>query len=129
MALDTAFWPLETANGVLVRMATLAARNIRTTVVVSLILICGSFAAAAALQMRLDRVHALNQARYFEARRAHALAAVTGAALDRIAGLGHAFATGAAVTVPGSGEPAWRPIHLSRTSGSVRKRSWKCAKA
>jgi signal transduction histidine kinase len=100
MALDTAFWPLETANGVLVRMATLAARNIRTTVVVSLILICGSFAAAAALQMRLDRVHALNQARYFEARRAHALAAVTGAALDRIAGLGHAFATGAAVTVP-----------------------------
>ena len=59
---NAAFWPLEAANGVLVQTARLASRNIRTTVVVSLILICGSFAAAAALQMRFDRMHALNQA-------------------------------------------------------------------
>ena len=62
---NAAFWPLEAANGVLVQSAKLAARNIRTTVVISLILICGSFAAAAALQMRLDRVHALNQASFY----------------------------------------------------------------
>jgi signal transduction histidine kinase len=101
MALDNAaFWPREAANGVLARTAALASRNIRTTVAVSLILICGSFAAAAALQMRFDRVHALGQARYFEARRARDLAVVAGAALDRIAGLGRAFADGGAVTIP-----------------------------
>ena len=95
-----AYWPLEAANGVLVQSAKLASRNIRTTVVISLILICGCFAAAAALQMRLDRVHALNQASYFEARRARDIASVTGAALDRMANLGRAFADGSKITTP-----------------------------
>jgi signal transduction histidine kinase len=94
---NTAVWPFGVANGVLAQTAKLASRNIRATVVISLILICGSFAAAAALQMRFDRVHALGQATYFEGRRAHDIAAVTGAALDRIAGLGRAFANGRAV--------------------------------
>src|SRR6185312_4256301 len=58
------------------------------------------FAAAAALQMRLDRVHALNQASYFEARRARDIASVTGAALDRMANLGRAFADGGEITTP-----------------------------
>ena len=43
-------------------VARLAQRHIRLTVLVSVVLICGSFAAATSLQMRLDRVHALAQA-------------------------------------------------------------------
>jgi len=69
-------------------------RNIRVTVLVSVVLICGSFAAAAALQMRNDRTHALAQAEYFETRRAGDVAAAAGASLSRIAALGRAFADG-----------------------------------
>ena len=100
---DAAFWPIEAASGVMARTARLAARNIKTTVIISVVLICGSFAAAAALQMRLDRVHALNQASYFDARRAQDIASVIAAALDRIAERGRAFADG------GGGErpPGW----------------------
>jgi signal transduction histidine kinase len=69
-------------------------RNVRMTVLVSLVLICGSFAAAAVLQMRNDRVHALAQAEYFEARRAGDVAASAQTSLDRIAALGRAFVEG-----------------------------------
>jgi signal transduction histidine kinase len=75
-----------------------ASRNIRLTVLVSVVLICGSFAAAAVLQMRNDRMHALAQAEYFEARRAGDVAAAAGASLDRIAALGRAFADGRGIT-------------------------------
>src|SRR5690349_19093598 len=75
-------------------VARAASRNIRLTVVVSVVLICGSFAAAAALQMRNDRAHALAQADYFEARRAADVAVVAEASLARIADLGRAFAGG-----------------------------------
>ncbi len=100
---DTAFRPFEAANGMAAQLARLAARNIRTTVVLSIVLICGSFAAAAVLQMRFDRVHALNQAGYFEARRAGDIAAVIGAALDRTESRGRAFADGNADRHP----PGW----------------------
>ena len=72
----------------------------RATVAISLILICGSFAAAAALSMRFDRVHALAQAAWFEQRRAHDIAAVVSGALDRIQDSGRAFADGALKTAP-----------------------------
>src|SRR5690242_21935008 len=75
-------------------VARAASRNIRLTVVVSVVLICGSFAAAAALQMQNDRAHALTQAEYFETRRAGDVAAAAGASLERIAALGRAFADG-----------------------------------
>ena len=58
-------------------------RNVRLTVPVCLILICSCLALAALLQMRLDRVHALDQAALFEQARARDLAAVAGASLDR----------------------------------------------
>ncbi|MEI9888732.1 MAG: HAMP domain-containing sensor histidine kinase [Rhizomicrobium sp.] len=74
--------------------ARLATYNIRFTVLACVVLICGSFAAAAALQMRSDRIHALAQAQYFEAQRAADVAATAGAALDRIAAVGKAFADG-----------------------------------
>lgn len=69
-------------------------RNIRLTVVVCVVLICGSFAAVAALQMRNDRAHALAQAQFFEARRAGDVAAAAQASLERIAELGRSFADG-----------------------------------
>ncbi|MGZ5961789.1 MAG: hypothetical protein ACXWLE_11985, partial [Rhizomicrobium sp.] len=75
-----------------------ASRNIRVTVLVSVVLICGSFAAAALMQMRNDRLHALAQAEYFETRRAGDVAAAAEANLDRIAALGRAFADGKQVS-------------------------------
>jgi signal transduction histidine kinase len=67
-------------------------RNVRLTVPICLFLICGSFAAATLLSMRMDRTHALNEAALFEAARAHDLASVAGAALDRMAEAGIAYA-------------------------------------
>ncbi|MGN6516284.1 MAG: sensor histidine kinase [Rhizomicrobium sp.] len=76
------------------------ARNVRVIVVLSVILIAGSFAAAAAIQMRLDRARALDQAAYLESRRATEIATDFSATLDRFAALGAAFAnsTGTAET-------------------------------
>jgi signal transduction histidine kinase len=91
---ETASRPSGAATGVLARAARFAALHVRTTVAISLVLICGSFAAAAALQMRFDRVHALGQASYFEARRAADIAAVVSAGLDAKERLGRAYADG-----------------------------------
>ena len=87
-----AFWPAT--DGLLAGTGRLAARNIRLTVVVAVALICGSFAAAATLQMRFDRVHAFEQANFFETRRAHDIAAVIAASLERYRELGAQFADG-----------------------------------
>jgi signal transduction histidine kinase len=67
-------------------------RDIRFTVPICIILICGSFAAAALLQMRLDRGHALAQAAAFERLSAGEFAHATGQTLDRYARLGAVFA-------------------------------------
>jgi signal transduction histidine kinase len=74
--------------------------GVRATVIVCLILIAGSFAAAAALQMRLDRAHALSQAAYYEQRRAFDLASVVNRSLDRFAEAGVAFADRADMNMP-----------------------------
>jgi signal transduction histidine kinase len=86
----TAAWPAGSA--LLAGIAKLAGRNIKLTVVLCVVLICGSFAAAAALQLRFDRVEALNQATYFETRRAGDIASVAAAALERYAALGRLYA-------------------------------------
>jgi len=70
-----------------------ATRKVRVIVVLSVILIGGSFASAAIIQMRLDHTRALNQAADLEARRAQALATDFSATLERYAALGTAFAT------------------------------------
>jgi signal transduction histidine kinase len=67
-------------------------RDIRFTVPICIILICGSFAAAALLQMRLDRSHALAQATGFERARTAEIARTAGQSLDRYARLGAVFA-------------------------------------
>jgi hypothetical protein len=77
--------PFHAATGFAAFAARLAARNMRVTVVASVVLICGAFAAASALQMRFDRAHAASEARYFEARRARDAARQAADALDRIA--------------------------------------------
>jgi signal transduction histidine kinase len=87
-----AFWPLDAATGLAAQAARSASRNIKATIVVSVVLICGAFAAASALQMRFDRVHAVNQENYFETRRANDIAAVVETNLDRIEAQGMAFA-------------------------------------
>ncbi len=51
------------------------ARDSRYAIPICIILICGCFAAAALLQMRLDRAHALAEAAKFERQRTAALAA------------------------------------------------------
>ncbi|MBS0469664.1 MAG: HAMP domain-containing histidine kinase [Proteobacteria bacterium] len=69
-------------------------RGIRFTVLLCVVLICGCFAAAAVLQMRNDRAHALAQAQVFETERAADAAAAAGATLDRLAAIGKAYADG-----------------------------------
>src|SRR5258706_6215424 len=75
--------------------------NVRITVIVCLVLIAASFAGAAALQMRLDRVRALSQARWYEALRARDIGAAAGASLDRFADAGRSFADGGSPSIAG----------------------------
>ena len=67
-------------------------RNSRLTVPICILLICGSFAAAALLQMQMDRRHALTAASRHGLERTNSLAAVTAMSLDRFASLGAGFA-------------------------------------
>jgi signal transduction histidine kinase len=67
-------------------------RNIRFVVPACIILVCGCFAAAALVQMRLDRAHALDQATASAQLHAADLATAAGAALDRFARMGTVFA-------------------------------------
>lgn len=66
--------------------------NIRVTVVLSFVLICGSFAAAAFIQMRNDRAHALAEAAAFDEQRAREISVDLSASLARYVSLGAAFA-------------------------------------
>ncbi|HEY1632925.1 MAG TPA: HAMP domain-containing sensor histidine kinase [Rhizomicrobium sp.] len=100
-----------------------ASRNVRVTVAIAFILIAGSFAAAAGLQMRLDRAHALTQAGHFTDRRAREIAADLSATLDRYAALGAAFANAGSAdgsaALSEAGGPALRNIALLSPSGQV----------
>ncbi len=78
-------------------------RHLRLTVPILIVLICGSFAAAALLQIRQSRAQTVAEAALFESRRAADLAAVSGAALDRFAEAGELYAgdPAAPLTLPG----------------------------
>jgi signal transduction histidine kinase len=67
--------------------------NVRVVVFACVVLISGSFASAAIIQMRLDREHALAQAATFDIQRAQSLASDLSSALDRFAAIGQAFAS------------------------------------
>jgi signal transduction histidine kinase len=75
-------------------------RNNRILIPLCILLICSSFAAAALLQMRLDRSHALSAAADAGAARAGDLAAVAGASLDRFASIGAGYAANPAAVAP-----------------------------
>ncbi|HTW36844.1 MAG TPA: HAMP domain-containing sensor histidine kinase [Rhizomicrobium sp.] len=77
-------WPIRRVAG-----------NIRLTVALSVVLICGSFAAAAFIQMRNDRAHALSEAASFDDERAQELALDLGGELNRYAAIGAAFTNAA----------------------------------
>ena len=100
-------------------------RDARFTIPVCIILICGSFTAAALLQMRLDRSHALAQAATFEAERVKTIAQATAQTLDRYARLGAVFAASPQQYRSadlGHAEPAIRDIAVWDAGGNRQAR-------
>ena len=89
---SVALAPVHAANRAFSGAIKASARNVRWTVLISIVLIFGSFVSAAVIQMRRDRVHALDQAAFLESRRAHELASDFAGTFDRYAALGAAFA-------------------------------------
>ncbi|MGH6871554.1 MAG: sensor histidine kinase, partial [Rhizomicrobium sp.] len=115
--------PIGAAMDAAAGKARAASRKVRLTVVIAFVLIAGSFAAAAGLQMRLDHVHALSQASHFTQRRADEIAADLSASLDRYATLGLAFANAGGAdgtaAISEAGGTALRNIALLDTHGQV----------
>ena len=100
-------------------------RDARFTIPICIVLICGSFTAAALLQMRLDRSHALTQAAGFESQRVKSVAQNTGRTLDRYARLGTVFAASPQQFRSadlGRAEPAIRDIGVWDALGNYRAR-------
>jgi len=100
-------------------------RDARFTIPICILLICGSFTAAALLQMRLDRSHALAQAAAFEGERVKTIAQVAGQTLDRYARLGTVFAASPQQYRSadlGRAEPAIRDIAVWDESGNRQAR-------
>ena len=121
---EAALGPAGLFSRAVSRTGAAATRNMRTTVVVSLILICGSFASAAAIQLRLERGRALEQAGQFETRRAQEIAADLSDTFNHYAALGTAFvnATGSAeasAALSEAGGKALRNIVLLDRDGAV----------
>jgi signal transduction histidine kinase len=100
-------------------------RDSRYTIPICIILICGCFAAAALLQMRLDRAHALAEAAKFERERAAVTATAIGETLDRYARLGSVFAAAPQQYRSadlGRAEPAIRDIAVWAADGRPEAR-------
>ena len=113
--------PLELAGAFSARLAKLGARNIRVTVLVCIVLICGSFAAAAGLQMRLDRAHALSQATIFEQRQVGDTALQLGSALDRMHSIAMLFAESKWSDEAAGAAPEITNIAVFEPDGQVRE--------
>jgi len=113
----TASWPFAFLQGALASLAALPGRNIRITVLLCVVAIGGSFAAAGALQMRFDRVQAFRQAAYFETGRARAVAAVAEATLARYERFARLYADGQTTDLALA--PAWRGIAVADSSGQI----------
>jgi len=106
-------------------------RDGRYTVPICILLICGCFAAAALLQMRLDRSHALAQAATFEQVRIQMIAHTTSQTLDRYARLGAVFAASPQQyrsAELGRAEPAIRDILVWDGAGN-RRAQWRASGA
>jgi len=86
-------------------------RDARITIPICILLICGCFTAAALLQMRLDRNHALAQAAGFESQRVQSVAQAASRTLDRYARLGAVFA---------AAPQQYRSADLARAEPAIR---------
>jgi signal transduction histidine kinase len=119
----TAAWPFALLQGVLARIAALPTHHIRVTVLLCVVAIGGSFAAAGALQMRFDRVQAFRQAAYFEAKRAHAVAAVAEASLARFERFGRLFAADEITDRALAASPEFRGVAIADSAGQTLRAS------
>jgi signal transduction histidine kinase len=119
----TTAMPVAFFRNLLARAARLPERNIRLTVVLCVVAIGGSFAAAGVLQLRADRMHAYRQAEYFERQRAADLAAYADDSLSRFAGIGLMFANGGLAEEAAAALPGVRGIAVSDASGLKFRRS------
>lgn len=100
-------------------------RDARFTVPICIILICSSFAAAALLQMRMDRSRTLAGAQASEQQRVAMVARVAGRTLDRYARLGSVFAASPEQyrsAELGRAEPAIRDIIVWDANGRQQAR-------
>jgi signal transduction histidine kinase len=93
-------------------------RDTRLVIPVCIVLICGSFAAAALIQIRLDRAHALAQAGAYEQARADGLARNAGQMLERYVRLGRLYADTLHPALARA-EPSIRNIALFDADGAV----------
>jgi signal transduction histidine kinase len=99
----------------LAKVASVSTRHIRLTVILCVIVISGSFAAAGLLQFRLETANANRQAAFFEAKRAQDVAAIVSETLSRQRKIGRQFATGEIFTLP----PDVSAIAVSDALGKV----------
>lgn len=102
-------------GGALAKVAALSTRNIRLTVVLCVVAIAGSFAAAGALQFRLETANAGRQAAFFETKRAEDVAAMVAETLSRQRRVGRQFATGDIFSLP----PDVKGIAIADALGKV----------
>lgn len=116
--------PVQTVGRAFSGATKAATRHVRWTVLISIMLIFGSFVSAAIIQMRRDHEHALGQAAVIEARRAQELASDFASTFDRYAALGAAFAnaepsveTSAALSEAGG--PALQNVAVLDRSGRL----------
>jgi signal transduction histidine kinase len=110
---DIAIRPL--LLGVFGKLGSLPARNIRLTVLLCVVAIGGSFAAAGALEMRFEATNAARQATYFQSQRASDIAAIIEAALTRQKRVGRAFAAGELLSLP----PDVRGVAVADALGKI----------
>lgn len=99
----------------LAKFTTLSTRHIRLTVILCVVVICGSFAAAAVLQFRLETANANRQAAFFQTKRAQDVAAMVSETLSRQRRIGRQFAKGEIFTLP----PDVSAIAVSDALGKV----------
>jgi len=115
--------PFTFLHGALSWVAALPTRHIRLTVLLCVVAIGGSFAAAGALQMRFDRVRAFHQAAYFEARRAGEIAAVVETSLARHERLGRLFASDELISDLTTTSPDLRGLAVADITGVTLRAS------
>lgn len=102
-------------DGMWGRLAALPGRNIRATVLLCVVAIGGSFAAAGALQMRLETANAVRQSSYFETKRAHDLAVIIEASLKNHIAAGRHIAADTTSPLPTDVQG----VVVTDTSGNV----------